>query len=102
LSVIRPMSSLLTILLVSLLQCVKVDTLGTPCKENLDQAYHSFKQSYLNYHAKFLYFLFNILILDISPITNGHLLICDWCFRILKGSKIQSLDSDKDVVKSEV
>jgi len=28
-------------------------------------------------------------------ITNGHLLICDWCFRILKGSKIQSLDSNK-------
>jgi len=35
-------------------------------------------------------------------ITNGHLLICDWCFRILKGSKMWSLDSDKDVVKSEV
>jgi len=29
------------------------------------------------------------------PITNGHLLICDCCFRILKGSKMQSLDSDK-------
>ena len=29
------------------------------------------------------------------PITNGHLLICDWCFRILKGSEMQSLDSDK-------
>jgi len=28
-------------------------------------------------------------------ITNGHLLICDWCFRILKGSKMWSLDSDK-------
>ena len=28
-------------------------------------------------------------------ITNGHLLICDWCFRILKDSKMQSLDSDK-------
>jgi len=35
-------------------------------------------------------------------ITNGHLLICDWCFRILKGSKMRSLDSNKDVVKSEV
>jgi len=31
----------------------------------------------------------------IRVITNGHLLICDWCFRILKGSKMQSLDSDK-------
>jgi len=30
-----------------------------------------------------------------DSITNGHLLICDWCFRILKGSKMQSLDSDK-------
>ena len=30
-----------------------------------------------------------------ANITNGHLLICDWCFRILKGSKMQSLDSDK-------
>jgi len=28
-------------------------------------------------------------------ITNGYLLIYDWCFRILKGSKMQSLDSDK-------
>ena len=28
-------------------------------------------------------------------ITNGHLLICDGCFRILKGSKMRSLDSDK-------
>jgi len=32
---------------------------------------------------------------DYESITNGHLLICDWCFRILKGSKMQSLDSDK-------
>ena len=30
-----------------------------------------------------------------KDITNGHLLICDWCFRILKGSKMRSLDSDK-------
>jgi len=28
-------------------------------------------------------------------ITNSHLLTCDWYFRILKGSKMQSLDSDK-------
>jgi len=35
-SVIRPMSGLLTTLIVSLLQCVKVDTLGTPCEEDLD------------------------------------------------------------------
>jgi len=33
--------------------------------------------------------------MKILGITNGHLLICDWCFRILKGSKMQSLDSDK-------
>jgi len=31
----------------------------------------------------------------LKVITNGHLLICDWYFRILKGSKMQSLDSDK-------
>jgi len=24
----------------------------------------------------------------VPTITNGHLLICDWCFRILKGSKM--------------
>ena len=35
------------------------------------------------------------LLAMIATITNGHLLICDWCFRILKGSKMQSLDSDK-------
>ena len=32
----------MTILLVSLLWCVKVDTLGTPCEEDLDQAYNNF------------------------------------------------------------
>jgi len=30
------MSGLLTILLVSLLQCVKADTLGIPCEADLD------------------------------------------------------------------
>ena len=35
-SVVRSMSSLLTTLIVSLLQYVKVDTLGTLCEENLD------------------------------------------------------------------
>jgi len=34
------MSGLLTTLIVSLLWCVKVDTLGTLCKKDLDQAYH--------------------------------------------------------------
>ena len=50
------MSSLLTTLIVSLLQCVKADSLGTSYKEDLDRAYHLFKQFYLNYHTKFLYF----------------------------------------------
>ena len=59
---IRPMSGLLTTLIVSLLQCVKVDTLGTPCEEDLDRAYYPFEQFYLNYHAKFLYSLFNTFI----------------------------------------
>jgi len=36
LSVVRLMSGLLTILLVSLLWYVKVDTLGTPCEVDLD------------------------------------------------------------------
>ena len=44
-------------------------TLGTPCEEDLDRAYYPFKQFYLNYHAKFLYSLFNIFILDSSPQT---------------------------------
>jgi len=59
---VRPMSGLLTTLIVSLLQCVKVDTLGTPCEEDLDRAYYPFEQFYLNYHAKFLYSLFNTFI----------------------------------------
>jgi len=65
--VVRPMSSLLTTLIVSLLWCVKVDTLGTLCEEDLNQAYNPFKHFYLNYHAKFLYSLFNTFILDLSP-----------------------------------
>jgi len=69
LSVVRPRSGLLTTLIVSLSRCVKVDTLGTPCEENLDRAYNLFEQFYLNYHAKFLYSLFNAFILDSSPQT---------------------------------
>jgi len=68
--VVRPMSSLLTILIVSLLQCVNIDTLGTPYEKDLDRAYNSFKHFYLNYYAKFLYALFNTLILDLSPQTR--------------------------------
>jgi len=63
------MSGLLTTLIVSLLQCVKVDTLGIPCEEDLDRAYNPFEHSYLNYHTKFLYSLFNTFILDLSPQT---------------------------------
>jgi len=69
LSVVRPMSGLLTTLIVSLLWCVKVDILGTSCEEDLDWAYHPFEQFYLNYCAKFLYSLFNTFILDSSPQT---------------------------------
>ena len=36
LSIVRPRSSLLTTLIVSLLWCIKVGTLGTPCKVDLD------------------------------------------------------------------
>jgi len=63
------MSGLLTTLIVSLLQYVKVDTLETLYKENLNRAYNPFEQFYLNYHTKFLYFLFNTFILDSSPQT---------------------------------
>ena len=44
---VRPMSGLLTILLVSLLQCVKIDTLGTLCKEDLDQTHYYFAYFYI-------------------------------------------------------
>jgi len=41
------MSGLLTILLVSLLQCVKVDTLGTSYKKDLDWTHHYFVYFYI-------------------------------------------------------
>jgi len=63
------MSGLLTTLIVSLLQCVKVDTLGTLCEKNLNQAYNPFEYFYLNYYTKFLYSLFNTFILDLSSQT---------------------------------
>jgi len=31
---------------------------------------------------------YDIILIVYNCITNGHLLICDWCFRILKGSKM--------------
>jgi len=62
LSVVRSRSGLLTTLIVSLLQCVKMNTLGILYKKDLDQAYNSFEHFYLNYHAKFLYSLFNTFI----------------------------------------
>jgi len=68
-SVVRPMSGLLTILIVSLLQYVKVNTLETLYKKDLNRAYNSFEHFYLNYYTKFLYALFNTLILDSSPQT---------------------------------
>ena len=46
-----------------------MDTLGTPYKEDLDRAYNPFEHFYLNYHAKFLYSLFNTFILDSFPQT---------------------------------
>jgi len=36
LSVVRPRSGLLTTLIVNLLQCIKIGTLGTPYKVDLD------------------------------------------------------------------
>ena len=49
------MSSLLTILLVSLLQCVKVDTLGTSCEADLDWTYNHFTYFYITDKLCFLF-----------------------------------------------
>jgi len=55
LSVVRPMSDLLAILLVSLLWYVKVDTLGLPCKENLDWTYYHFVYFYITDKLCFIF-----------------------------------------------
>ena len=76
LSMIRPMSSLLTILLVSLLWCIKVDTLGTLYKEDLDWTHHHFDYFYI---TDDLYF--NLLISFWYPYFFLLLmtsLACDW------------------------
>ena len=49
------MSSLLTILLLSLLRCVKVDTLGTPCEADLDQTYYHFDYFYITDKLRFIF-----------------------------------------------
>jgi len=55
LSVVRPMSDLLTILLVSLLWYVKVNTLGLPCKENLDWTHYYFVYFYITDKLCFIF-----------------------------------------------
>jgi len=49
------MSDLLTILLVSLLWCIKVDTLGTPYEADLDWTYHHFDYFYITDKLRFIF-----------------------------------------------
>ena len=55
LSVVRSMSGLLTILLVSLLWCVKMDTLGILCEIDLDQAPDHFIYFYITDKLRFTF-----------------------------------------------
>ena len=76
LSMVRSVSSLLTILLVSLLQCVKVDTLGTPCEADLDWVPNHFIYFYITDKLCF-YFLISFwypyfLLLSMNPLA------CNW------------------------
>jgi len=57
------MSGLLTILLVSLLWYVKVDTLGTLCEKDLDRAYYPF----------ILIIMLSFYILFLIPLSLIHL-----------------------------
>ena len=52
------MSSLLTILLVSLLQYVKVDILETPCEADLDWTYNHFSYFYITDKLHFSFLIF--------------------------------------------
>ena len=75
LSVVRPMSSLLTILLVSLLWCVKVDTLGTPCKVDLDWVPNHFIYFYIT-DKLYFYFIISFwyphfFLLPINPLVHN-------------------------------
>ena len=75
LSVVRPRSGLLTTFIVSLLWCVKVDTLGTPCEKNLDQTYYYFIYFYITDKLHF-YFLISFwyphfLLLPTNPLAHN-------------------------------
>jgi len=76
LSVVRPMSSLLTILLVSLLQCVKVDILGTPCEADLNWAPNHSIYFYITDKLHFFFLISfwypHFLLLSTNPLA------CNW------------------------
>ena len=76
LSVVRPMSSLLTILLVSLLWCVKVNILEIPCKEDLDWTHNYFIYFYITdklcFYILISFWYSHFLFLPTNPLA------CDW------------------------
>jgi len=76
LSVVRLISGLLTILLVSLLQCVKIDILGTPCEEDLDRTHHHFIYFYITDKLCF-YFLISFWYLHFFFLLINTL-ACNW------------------------
>ena len=75
LSMVRPMSGLLTILLVSLLQYVKMDTLGTLCKMDLDWTHHHFVYFYITDKLCFYILIFfwypYFLLLSMNPLAHN-------------------------------
>ena len=71
LSMVKPRSSLLTILIVSLLWYIKVDTLETLFQIKLILFSSNFT---LLYYTKFLYLFFNTFILDSSLQTFQHII----------------------------
>ena len=70
------MSSLLTILLVSLLCCVKVDTLGTPCKADLDWVSNYFIYFYITDKLCFYFLVSSQYPYFLLPPMNP--LACNW------------------------
>ena len=75
LSVIRPISSLLTILLVSLLQCIKVSILRTLCETDLDWVPNHFIYFYIidKLHFYFLisFWYSHFLLLPTNPLAHN-------------------------------
>ena len=70
---VRPRNGLLTILIVSLLQYVKVGTLGTLCKVDLDQAYTLFEQFYFTVLSFYIIFLISSFLIYPHKLFNIQL-----------------------------